>query len=256
MSGQNRINIFPTRMALQQMKQKLVGATRGHNLLKKKSDALTLRFRAILSKIIETKIRMGTEMREASFSLVTAKYAAGEISQTVVESVTKASFKVRMDSENVAGVHLPIFKKVIEHGQSSTSELIGLSHGGQQISKSREIHLKALEALIDLASLQTAFVTLDEVIKITNRRVNAIEYVVKPRIANTISYIISELDEREREEFFRLKKIQGKKKRVIAEKERELSERRLERESAAAEVLRASSVEILQERDPDIIFGR
>lgn len=57
-------------------------------------------------------------------------------------------------------------------------------------------------------SLQTSFVTLDEVIKITKRRVNAIEHVIIPRIENTISYISTELDEAEREEFYRLKKIQ------------------------------------------------
>lgn len=53
---------------------------------------------------------------------------------------------------------------------------------------------------------------LDEVIKITNRRVNAIEHVIIPKIENTIKFISSELDESDREEFFRLKKVQGKKK--------------------------------------------
>jgi V-type H+-transporting ATPase subunit D len=51
--------------------------------------------------------------------------------------------------------------------------------------------------------VQTAFITLDEVIRITNRRVNAIEHVVRPRLERTIAYIISELDELEREEFYR-----------------------------------------------------
>lgn len=49
-------------------------------------------------------------------------------------------------------------------------------------------------------------------IKITNRRVNAIEHVIMPKIENTIKFITSELDEADREEFFRLKKVQGKKK--------------------------------------------
>ena len=50
---------------------------------------------------------------------------------------------------------------------------------------------------------QTSFVVLDETIKSTNRRVNAIEHVIIPRIERTLSYIASELDEREREEFYR-----------------------------------------------------
>jgi hypothetical protein len=81
--------------------------------------------------------------------------------------------------------------------------LTGLGRGGQQILKSREVYAKALETLVELASLQTAFTILDDVIRATNRRVNAIEHVVIPRLDNTIKYIISELDEADREEFFR-----------------------------------------------------
>ena len=69
--------------------------------------------------------------------------------------------------------------------------------------KAREVYAKAIETLVELASLQTAFTILDEVIRATNRRVNAIEHVVIPRLDNTIKYIISELDEMDREEFFR-----------------------------------------------------
>ena len=67
--------------------------------------------------------------------------------------------------------------------------------------------------LVELAGLQTAFITLDIAIKTTSRRVNALENVVTPRLENTVQYIKGELDELEREEFFRLKKVQAKKKK-------------------------------------------
>jgi len=75
--------------------------------------------------------------------------------------------------------------------------------------------------LVELATLQTCFITLDEAIKVTNRRVNAIEHVIIPRIENTMNYIVTELDEMEREEFFRMKKIQAKKKAERKAKENE-----------------------------------
>ena len=50
---------------LQLYKQKAVGAKKGFELLKKKSDALKKAFRAILAKIVEAKIRMAFDFKEA-----------------------------------------------------------------------------------------------------------------------------------------------------------------------------------------------
>jgi V-type H+-transporting ATPase subunit D len=70
-------------------------------------------------------------------------------------------------------------------------------------------------------ALQSSFMALDKAIRITNRRVNALEKVIQPKIEETISYIIGELDELEREEFFRLKKVQEKKKEKVKRAEAE-----------------------------------
>jgi len=210
MSKEQKINVFPTRMTLQLMNGKLKGAKKGHDLLKKKADALAIRFRAILKEILANKEAMGKEMRDAHFSLASAKYHAGEFASAVLESVNEATFRVKIEEDNVAGVILPNFKRY-QDNTVLPAELYGLGRGGTQIRDSRAAYIKALEQLIVLASLQTSFITLDEVIKITNRRVNAIEYVVIPRIENTIAYIKAELDERDREEFYRLKMIQKKK---------------------------------------------
>lgn len=132
-----------------------------------------------------------------------------------------------MRTDNVAGVKLPVFQEQTQDSEKSHEEgaITGISKGGEQIRNCKTSYQKTLKQLIELASLQTSFVTLDRAIKITNRRVNALEKVVQPRIENTISYIISELDELEREEFFRLKKIQKNKKKIQARKKKELEEK-------------------------------
>jgi len=210
MSGP-REAIFPTRMALTNTKLRLKGAQTGHSLLAKKRDALTTRFRAILRKVDDAKRKMGRVMQLASFSLAEVTYATGDISYLVQEQAKTASFRVKAAQENVSGVVLPTFE--VDRVPGSDFNLTGLGRGGQQVIKSKEVYAKALETLVELASLQTAFMILDEVIRATNRRVNAIEHVVIPRLENTIKFIISELDEMDREEFYRLKKVQGKKKR-------------------------------------------
>jgi len=119
---------------------------------------------------------------------------------------------VKTRRDNVAGVKLPAFESY-QDGTDSY-EFAGLARGGQQLAKLKKNYARAIQLLVELASLQTSFITLDEVIKVTNRRVNALEHVVIPKIERTLDYIISELDEAEREEFYRLKKIQEKKKKI------------------------------------------
>uniref|UniRef100_A0A1L8DFE3 Putative vacuolar h+-atpase v1 sector subunit d n=1 Tax=Nyssomyia neivai TaxID=330878 RepID=A0A1L8DFE3_9DIPT len=246
MSGKDRLPIFPSRGAQMIMKGRLAGAQKGHGLLKKKADALQMRFRQILGKIIETKTLMGEVMKEAAFSLAEAKFATGDFNQVVLQNVTKAQIKIRTKKDNVAGVTLPVFESYQDG--ADTYELAGLSRGGHQISKLKKNYQSAVKLLVELASLQTAFVTLDEVIKITNRRVNAIEHVIIPRIERTLAYIISELDELEREEFYRLKKIQDKKKIARAKAD------------AAKAALLSQGIDVrdhanlLDEGDEDILF--
>lgn len=162
---------------------------------------------------------MGRVMQIAAFSLAEVTYAVGgDISYQVAESVKSARFRVRTKQENVSGVFLPAFEAMTSEGASDFA-LTGLGRGGQQVQKCRETYSRAVETLVELASLQTAFVILDDVIKVVNRRVNAIEHVIIPRTENTIKYINSELDELDREEFYRLKKVKNNKQRDQAAEE-------------------------------------
>jgi len=105
-----------------------------------------------------------------------------------------------------------------------TTDSLGIGCGGQVIQSCREQHRKGLALFIKMASMQSMFRTLDEEIKMTSRRVNALEYVVIPRLQDTMAWVKGEMDEMEREEFFRVKKVVEKKKaRLQAELQRELA---------------------------------
>lgn len=107
--------------------------------------------------------------------------------------------------DNVAGVKLPVFQENFVEGTEEST--IGLTAGGKQVEECRKNFQGLILKLVKLASLQTSFIALDESLKVTNRRVNALEHVVIPRMEATVDYIAKELDEMEREEFFRLKKV-------------------------------------------------
>lgn len=203
--AQNRLNVFPSRMVLQTIKGRQLGAKKGYELLKKKSDAIKNALNGLLKEILAVKQRMGKTMKEAAFSHTSAVYSTGDFNDQVIENTKTASFKVRTEFRNVAGVKLPEFSQIPNDGAEEM--MVGLSRGGADVQKCKAKFQDALKDLIRLASLQTSLKTLDEALKVTNRRVNALEFVVIPKLENTIKYITSELEELEREEFTRLKKV-------------------------------------------------
>jgi V-type H+-transporting ATPase subunit D len=247
MSGaQNRLNVTPTVTTLAVIKSRLSGAVRGHKLLKKKADALTMRYRQILRDIVEAKRALKDAMRDAHFAWTRAKYAGGDaVRYSILDGVERASVRVLAHEDNVAGVKIPKFSMTSSGTESRRMELTGLGRGGARVQEAKASYTKAIKLLSELASLQTAFVTLDEAIKTTNRRVNALENYVTPRLQNTVKYILSELDELEREEFFRLKKVQAKKKKDVEEME----------ETEAAERAAMQAVDAELEAFGDVVGG-
>ena len=192
-----RLAVFPTRQNLQVMKIKLTGAKKGHSLLKKKADALSMRLRALLKNILQAKDDVGAAFRDGNFALAEVKYAAGDIKPMVIESVGQAQKRVEIRVDNIAGVKVPVFKAI--DVAAAKVDHTGLSKGGQQITKVRQglpprppslsrparpplpcppstsrrpprcssqartVFSKAVDVLVQLATLQTSFVILDEV---------------------------------------------------------------------------------------------
>ena len=181
--------MFPTRQSLGLMKSKLKGAETGHSLLKRKSEALTKYYPRsiqnpitnasigafevgksmnplhssvnptieITRRIDEAKRKMGRVMQIAAFSLAEVTYAVGgDIGYQIQESAKQARFRVRTKQENVSGVFLPQFESYTTEGNNDFG-LTGLGKGGQQVQRCRETYARAVETLVELASLQVGY---------------------------------------------------------------------------------------------------
>merc|ERR1711957_155319 len=183
--------------------------------------------------------------------------AAGNFKQKVSEGTMTARVRVGAGIDNVAGVKLPVFS-FFETGAATDNASLGLVGGGKKIQLVRDKYTDLLQNLIKLASLQTSFVTLDEAMKVTNRRVNALENVTIPRIQNILDYIDRELDELEREDFTRLKIVKGKKEAAIEEERKKADAEKEEKLKKGLTIEKASEEDILANCDAgddiDVVF--
>ena len=90
---------------MQTFKGKKIGAKKGYDLLKRKSDALKKAFNEISKKVVSTKRLMGRDFNECQLLMAQANFAAGDFGVTVRDAVKlKTNVRVVITSENVAGV--------------------------------------------------------------------------------------------------------------------------------------------------------
>ena len=211
------MSIVPSQMALLQSKGKLKSANKGKDLLKRKADALKVQFLQVTKNLIELKKDLGSNFNKSLIFLEKANFStsSGDVSRIVDENVrSRADVKLTLKTKPVAGVTLPQFGiRNIEEEKYGESQILGITGGGQTLNITKKHFYEFLKKIVEIATLETSYLAIDECLKITNRRVTALEYIVVPRIEYTIKYIVTELDERAKEEKFKIKKVlQNKKK--------------------------------------------
>ena len=101
--------------------------------------------------------------------------------------------------------------------------MLGITGGGQTLAIARKQFFELMKRIVEIAELQTAYLAVEECLKITNRRVNALEFIVVPRIEYVVKYIFTELEERSKEDKFKIKKILQVKKDALEKLELELA---------------------------------
>lgn len=202
-----RINIPPTRSNLIRVKQDLQFAREGYEILNRKREVLT-------SELIRLAHDAEIMQREV-WDLIQKAYAALEKAQLSmgrehVEWAALAAAKsvdVTLKFRGIMGVAIPMIEA---HG-----ELQKLLYApGDTTSSLDEASFEFREVMAripELSRLMTAVWRLANELRKTQRRVNALQHVFIPDYEETVVFIIATLEEREREDTFRLKLLKNRK---------------------------------------------
>ena len=194
--------IKPTRMELLLAKKKLKLAEKGHKLLKQKRDVLVLEFFKVLREIKQLRNVISKNLINAQTSLYNAQAVEGEINIERTALGLSSGASIELSSKSIMGVEVPLIKdiKVEHHWHGYFEQTVELDNAIKQ-------YRDMFPDLIRLMEQQLMLKHLAEEIKKTKRRVNSLEYLAIPRLEHTKKIITFKLEELERENFSRLKKI-------------------------------------------------
>jgi len=199
--------ISPTRMELLDIRKKLVLAEKGHKLLEEKRDALVERF----FKIIDDRNRLSNEIDEdfndAFLALIGAQMIMGEKKVETVSDLVEDIGEISFEDENIMGVKIP--KMNASEIKTDNEISYGFIDTCAKLDDAQKKFNKIISKLILLADLEGKIKSLTVEIEKTKRRVNVLENNLIPKLLGTRKYIEMQLEEREREDFFRRKRIKA-----------------------------------------------
>lgn len=202
-----RMNVNPTRMMLTSLKKRLKTATRGHKLMKDKRDELMKEFLELARE--NGRLRQEVENRLAvvykSFTV-----ASATMSQEVMEEslmFPKQGVILEVGNKNIMSVDVPVFSFKTTAEDPTNIFPYGFARTSGELDNSISALADLFPMLLDLAAKEKETALLAAELEKTRRRVNALEYVMIPKLQATIKYIQMKLDENERGNQTRLMKV-------------------------------------------------
>jgi V/A-type H+-transporting ATPase subunit D len=207
--------VNPTRMELIRKRAQIKLAEQGRDLLREKMDALIQEFFRIMGSVSRSRDELETVAETAFRSLVIAQAVDDPVTLRSVSFTTRKQIALDIGGKNIMGVPVPIIEKKrfslpsIERGYS----ILGVSG---RIDETAERFESEIDLIIGLAETETALRRLGHEIQMNRRRVNALEQVLIPELKRQAKYIKITIEEREREDLFRLKKV----KKILNRKKR------------------------------------
>ncbi len=201
-------NAKPTRMELLKLKKRVKLADKGHKLLKEKRDALVSEFMLVIKEYRQARKNVEENLKIAFGNLLMAEVLLGSRDIEQISEITLRDIDLNFMIKNIMGVSVPIMKienlvrRINERGYGFLSTNAKLDDAAKSFEESILI-------IVKLAEVEESVRRIAEEVEKTKRRVNALEYIVIPRLKATIKHIEMRMEEIERESFLRLKKIKA-----------------------------------------------
>ncbi len=199
-------DVKPTRSEELRLKERIELAENGHGILEKKRDGLIVEFMDIAGDAREVNQELADVYSEARLKLLLAKVYDGEDSIRANAFPITQEPKISSTTQNIMGVVVPEIE-----GESIRRDILekeyGITSATSRIDSTADKFEELLEKVVEAAETQTKILKLLNEIEKTKRRVNALEHKVIPEQKEALGKISQMLEEKEREETFRMKKI-------------------------------------------------
>ena len=201
-----KLKVNPTRMALSELKLRLVTAKRGHKLLKDKQDELMRQFINLIKENKKLRVEVEKELSESFKSFLLASATMSPLFLESAVSFPKEKLSVEIKSKNIMSVNVPEMKFVKEEMEGSIFPY-GFVQTSAELDDTVIKLQKVLDNLLSLAEIEKSCQLMADEIEKTRRRVNALEYSTIPNLEETVKNIRMKLDENERATITRLMKV-------------------------------------------------
>ena len=200
-----RLNVKPTRMELNNLKERLKTAERGHKLLKDKRDELMRRFISLIRENNQLRKEVESYLIDNLKSFAVAKSLKNSQMVEDLFSIPSKEIELFVEKENIMSVTVPRMHMNIT-SQNENSEYSYLSSNSEMDDVFATMN-SLIDKLLRLAEVEKTCQLMADEIEKTRRRVNGLEYSIIPNLSETIHYIELKLEEAERANLVRIMKV-------------------------------------------------
>jgi len=200
------VQIAPTKSNLIKAKSSLALSQSGFDLLDKKRNVLIKETMALVDKAKGVQEEIYTLISEAYQALQTANITMGIRNvEDMTYSIPKdESFEVLVKS--VMGVDIP----TVRYKKREITPSYGFFNTNLSLDVARQMFNEVRYKIYELAEIENSIFKLAKEVEKTNKRTNALQHIQIPKYREQVKYIQEILEEKEREDFFRLKKVKKK----------------------------------------------